>query len=322
MARLARYAAAVATLLATGCAGGRLYDHGINHAYLCAVRVVKARGYQVREQDFKPDGGTLIAARSTPDPRETKMEKGYFKRAGEVLSNMWEKGKFEMGDEDQISYRIRTEERVVAEFKAGKGGMFGWIGRKDPEKARIKVKVDLTDYGRDDWILKRKNLGKGPREELYDSFDDCLGLPNPSTYGAKRAVAPAAASPVTAAPALSATVVAVAPAGPMSSTVPEADEERPAQPVKDLTEVLNKARTAYDGAKFEEATGLLEQVVLAEPENAEALGYLGASYYQLKKFDQAIDMYERYIKLVPSDTGSRDFLREMKDEKKEREVER
>ena len=241
-----------------------------------------------------------------------------------------------MGDDDQISYRVRIEERVVAEFKAGKGGMFSWIGRKDPDKAQVKVKVDLTDYGRDDWILRRKDLGKGPREEVYDSLDDCLGLPAPSAYKARKAaepLAPAAqppavqppASPVTAAPELPATAAAVSPtvsstaaaavanAQPMSSTVPEPDEERPAEPVKDYTEVLNKGRAAYDGAKYEEAAGLLERVVLAEPENAEALGYLGASYYQLKKLDQAIDIYERYVRLVPSDTGSRDFLREIKE---------
>jgi len=408
---------AVLLLLSCGCAGGRIYQNGINHMYLCAVRVVKTQGYQVREEDFGLKSGTLTAGLSTPDPLETPVSRGFFRQAWEVVWNMWERGEFEFWDKDLAYARIRTEERVIISMKAG-NGLLRWFGWNAHTKTTVKVKMDESEYGRSDWVIRRNAKPDAVKEGVYAALADCLVKPSKyaikkyqpkvaSTAGSELAraapeevvpsPAPQVTAPekaVTAAPVPEATVQAPAPpvapgagvpptvgavpsampAGPVPApAVPasapseageaaamptpvageargrsEADrlasEARPAQPGRppvalvapgpiatgpvsavmapatrpapvaaaDPVKTLADGKKRYEDGAWAEATAALESVLAAEPDNTEALGYLGAVYYQQKRIPESIAAYERYVSLVPSDTRTQEFLDELR----------
>jgi len=78
---------------------------------------------------------------------------------------------------------------------------------------------------------------------------------------------------------------------------------------------LAKGKEAYEAGKFADAIPFLAKASAADPESAEALVYLGASCYQLKRYDEAIAAYEKYVELAPTDLASRDFLEEIRREK-------
>jgi cytochrome c-type biogenesis protein CcmH/NrfG len=86
----------------------------------------------------------------------------------------------------------------------------------------------------------------------------------------------------------------------------------PVTPATDPAKTLADGRKRYEDGAWPEAVADLESVVAAEPDNAEALGYLGAVYYQQKRIPESIAAYERYVSLVPSDLRTQEFLGEMK----------
>jgi cytochrome c-type biogenesis protein CcmH/NrfG len=86
-------------------------------------------------------------------------------------------------------------------------------------------------------------------------------------------------------------------------------------PATDPAATLVEARKLYERGKYAAAIPLLASVVAAEPDNVEALGYLGAAYYQVKKLDDAIAIYEVYSRLLPSDMRTVEFIEEMKKER-------
>ncbi len=375
----------------TGCAGGRVYDNGINHVYLCAVRVVRADGYQVRQQEFRKRSGKMVAARSIPDPRETPIRRGFFARAAEVVSNAIEHSKLEFWDQDLAAARIRTDRRVVAKFKARRG----FLGLGRTKRTRVEFSIDSTDYGREDWVIKRERIKKGGREDLYLALARCLEgargpvliaagekpassprtpaaesapretsvagpavepaprakpakakpaeapaparaqapgakapesqkpepvaraapAPEPTAQAAKEPIEVASAAPRAAAPAAPSEAPAPAPAAPQAP--PSAAPVRLTP--EELDEQLERGRKAYEAGKYEKTVQLLEIAIQTDPENPEALGYLGAANYQLGRYDRAVEMYERYLKIVPGDLRTEDFLREIKKVRKEKE---
>ncbi|MEK7765906.1 MAG: hypothetical protein AAB368_06675, partial [bacterium] len=219
----------------SGCAGGRTYPTGINHTYLCAVRSARAAGYQVRAQEFKAGGGKMIAARSTPDPKSTSIKRGWLKRTGEVVWNAWEHGSLEFWDEDVADARIRTEERLVAVFKADRG-WFGW-GRK--RATRVSLKLDATDFGREDWVIRRSAQPADASERMYRSIGDCLGV-----------VAPAVEL-VSATPS-------VVTAPPPSASPVETDAAPVSEPHQavDHSEALSRGRKVYEAGDFAGAVAI------------------------------------------------------------------
>ncbi len=347
MRRLLALGLAVAALGGCASAPRKTYMNGINHCYLCAVRVARSNGYQIREQDFHVGKGTLVAARSTPDPRQTRISRGWFKRTREVIWNMWERHEFEFWDEDMAGGRTRSEERVTASFKARSGSAFSWLGVGKDDRTVVKIAVDNTDFGREEWVIRRMEAPPEIRERMFRGLADCLGLATPTLYTARStlpaAQAPAVASVSTLPPAapLVPAVLPVPPpvvvAAPPAATVAEAagsatlvaastggtatalQAAAPAQhtiqapPIAEAQ--LAKGKSAYEAGKFAEAIPPLEKAVAGDPESAEALVYLAASYYQLKRLDDAIHAYEKYVELAPNDLASKDFLGEIRREK-------
>lgn len=328
---LAGAAVAAGLALLAGCAGGRVYENGINHMYLCAVRVARAEGYQVREQDFKPAKGTLIAALSMPDPRETPLHRGFFRRSGEVIWNIWEHGRLELWDDDVANRRIRTEDRVVVKFRSGTAPL-SWLGVGSRRKTTVKVAADVSEYGREDWLIRRKKKGPEVRSRIHDQIAHCLVEPAAFRPGKRRRVGEKwirAREPEEAEPVETPSAEAPPPAAPVeqarapeaareeavreSAVAPEAESVAPAA---DPEAALNEGRKLYEGAKYREAIGLLAGVLAAEPDNAEAYGYLGAAHFQLGETGPAIAAYERYVELMPRDLRTREFLEELKQEQK------
>ena len=80
----------------------------------------------------------------------------------------------------------------------------------------------------------------------------------------------------------------------------------------EIREMLVSARGVYESGNYGGAVTALERVARADPQNAEALGYLGASYHQLGRKADAIRVYEQYLKLVPGDYRTRGFVEEMR----------
>jgi tetratricopeptide (TPR) repeat protein len=320
-------AAVLAAAVIGGCSGARTYPNGINHCYLCAVKVARLNGYQLREQDFHPKAGDLVAARSVPDPKEAKVSRGFFRRSWEVLWNLWEHGKFELWDEDLAAARVKTEERFTVSFTTRVKGPLGWLGVSRPRETRIKIELDVTDYGREDWVIARQDLKPAERERVYKQVADCLASASPTAYLTAAKKARAVETPAPQPTAVSSTLAQVTEPGPSATTMAAAPVETPvAQPAPvvqasppmsadAIAELLSKGRGSYEAGKYEEAIPALERVVAADPESAEAYGYLGAAYYQRRRLDDAIRAYEAYVRLVPADTRTQAFLEGIRKEK-------
>ncbi len=306
--RLAAVGLAAACL--AGCAGGQVYENGINHVYLCTVRVVRDHGYQVRQQDFRESKGKLVAARSTPDPLETPVKRGFFRRAAEVAGNLLEHGKLEFYDDYLAGNRIRTDKRVVAAFKS-----CGFLGWRSGKRTRVKLSMDVTDYGREDWVIKRERFSREASGAVYASLGECLTAPGRA--GRPRAAQqPVTVSAEPAPPAGGAQAEEAPPAAslPAAGLKKETEPAPKALTVEEIEATIAQGRAAYEKGDFRKTLELLELVIAIDASNAEALGYLGAACYQTGRKDDAIRMYERYIAVVPSDARTREFLERLKSE--------
>jgi hypothetical protein len=117
--------------------------------------------------------------------------------------------------------------------------------------------------------------------------------------------APEPTSPVAVVPALA------TPAGP----VPVPEVEPSVIPVGDVGKALREGRDAYDAGRYDAAAKRLRQVLAVDSANAVALGYLGAACYRLRNLDESIRAYEAYLRLVPEDAPTRDFLDRLRRER-------
>ena len=303
-----------AVILLSGCAGGRVYDNNIRHVCLCAVKTVRANGYAVKEQDFQESAGTLVAAFSVPDLKQTEMSGSLTKRAGAFIWNAWEHTKLDSGK--GRGKRLRIEERVTVKFKATGGGLFSWIDWNSPSHTTVDLVADVTDYGKSDWVINREDRPKEYREALFTAITDCLA--------GRQVVAIAPQKRVEAL-----VVVAEKPVMPVDTAKPVEKPVRTAgthelpggkvetaEPEKlgeaEIREMLASARGIYEAGNYAEAIKSLERVAKADTQNAEALGYLGASYHQVGMTAEAIAAYEQYMKLVPGDYRTAEFLEELK----------
>jgi len=312
-------AAALAVFLLTGCAGGRVYENNIRHVCLCAVRTVRAHGYVVQEQDFNQSNGTLVAAFSIPDLKGTMMSGNLTNRAGAFIWNAWEHTKLDTGKGG--GKRVRIEERVVAKFKASGGGLLGWLDWNSGNRTTVNLTADVTDYGEGDWVFRRTDRDKAYRESLLKAVTDCLAgrqvvasapprLPEPEVM----VVEPVPAAQVVSAPGKPKPPVVVRrpPVQVAKVAVPGPEPEPEKLEEREVREMLVSARGSYDGGNYQDAIATLERVTRADPQNAEALGYLGAAYHQVGRNSDAVVVYERYLKLVPGDYRTRDFVEELR----------
>lgn len=71
------------------------------------------------------------------------------------------------------------------------------------------------------------------------------------------------------------------------------------------------AKSAVDGKRFQDAVPMLEKVVSAEPQNADAWNLLGYSQRRIGRFDPALKSYGTALKLQPSHLGANEYLGEL-----------
>ncbi len=73
----------------------------------------------------------------------------------------------------------------------------------------------------------------------------------------------------------------------------------------------NAAKTAVKAGKYDEAIALLDKVVAKNPNDANALNYLGYSHRQLKRYDQALAFYQKALAIQPDHRGALEYLGEL-----------
>ncbi len=87
-----------------------------------------------------------------------------------------------------------------------------------------------------------------------------------------------------------------------------AGDSEPA-PKKDANYVA--AEKAVKAADYRGAIVLLDKVVGADPQNANAFNYLGYSHRKLGDFDSALGHYQQALKLNPNHRGAHEYLGEL-----------
>ncbi len=88
-----------------------------------------------------------------------------------------------------------------------------------------------------------------------------------------------------------------------------ANSDPPAQKVIDPHYV--QAEQLIEDGRYEGAIPLLERVVAADKENADAFNLLGYSHRQLGNTDVALGHYETALKLQPRHRGANEYLGEL-----------
>lgn len=68
---------------------------------------------------------------------------------------------------------------------------------------------------------------------------------------------------------------------------------------------------AVKAADYKKAIKLLNKVVAAKPDNADAWNYLGFSHRKLKKFDEAMNAYQKALAIEPNHRGANEYLGEL-----------
>jgi tetratricopeptide (TPR) repeat protein len=72
-----------------------------------------------------------------------------------------------------------------------------------------------------------------------------------------------------------------------------------------------KAVAMVEAGSYSEAIPLLEKVVAAKPDSADAFNYMGYSYRKLGQIDEALKYYSRALELQPSHRGANEYLGEL-----------
>lgn len=67
-----------------------------------------------------------------------------------------------------------------------------------------------------------------------------------------------------------------------------------------MQEQLQKAIQLFKAYQFEESRELLEQVIAKEPQNIEALLYLGKIHSKTQSYGDALNLFNRIIELEPN----------------------
>ena len=70
------------------------------------------------------------------------------------------------------------------------------------------------------------------------------------------------------------------------------------------------AQKAIDAGDYDEANGLLEKVVAAEPGNAEAWSLMGYSHRKLQNFDAAFGYYGKALEIDPDNRTAHAYIGE------------
>lgn len=72
-----------------------------------------------------------------------------------------------------------------------------------------------------------------------------------------------------------------------------------------------KARSLIEDTEYPEAIPLLEKVVAARPDSADAYNYLGYCHRKIGEYEAALQAYRRALELQPSHLGANEYLGEL-----------
>jgi len=85
----------------------------------------------------------------------------------------------------------------------------------------------------------------------------------------------------------------------------------PSDPANDANPKYKQAEDYINQKDYNQAIPLLTEVVAADPQNADAYNYLGYSYRQLGKLDDALKYYQMALKIDPNHKGANSYLGEL-----------
>ena len=78
-----------------------------------------------------------------------------------------------------------------------------------------------------------------------------------------------------------------------------------------VADKLDKAETAIDAGKYQDAIPILEEVVRTDPANADAYNYLGFALRNLGDYAKSLTYYDKALELDPKHKGANEYLGEL-----------
>lgn len=85
----------------------------------------------------------------------------------------------------------------------------------------------------------------------------------------------------------------------------------PSDPANNTDPKFKQAEDYINQKNYSQAIPLLTAVVASDPKNADAYNYLGYSYRQLGKLDDALKYYNMALKIDPNHKGANEYLGEL-----------
>jgi tetratricopeptide (TPR) repeat protein len=86
-----------------------------------------------------------------------------------------------------------------------------------------------------------------------------------------------------------------------TSTMPSISVAAPAA----NPQAFQQGLSAYQAGRLDEAVGLFQQALQANPKNADAYYNLGAVYYKQKKYTEALSTFNKLLQIAPTDQSAR-----------------
>lgn len=78
----------------------------------------------------------------------------------------------------------------------------------------------------------------------------------------------------------------------------------------DVEKMLKEAVTAIEKKDYKQAITHLEEVLVDEEKNADALNYMGYSYRKLGNYDRALKYYKAALEVDPDHKGANEYIGE------------
>jgi len=85
----------------------------------------------------------------------------------------------------------------------------------------------------------------------------------------------------------------------------------PSNPANNANPKYQQAEDHINKKEYDQAIPLLTEVVAADSKNADAYNYLGYSYRQIGKLDDALNFYQLALKIDPDHKGANEYLGEL-----------
>ncbi|MBK8175614.1 MAG: tetratricopeptide repeat protein [Rhodospirillales bacterium] len=106
-----------------------------------------------------------------------------------------------------------------------------------------------------------------------------------------------------------AAVAAASPSGGASAA--GSDETQRSAPARPANPDYAAGKAAIDAGDYTKAITLMSKVAAAEPQNADAMNYLGYSYRQLGDYPASLAWYQKALAVNPDHRGANEYLGEL-----------